>query len=87
MMGSSIEDNSWWKKMNIGKNITVSLAMPHKTKVTVSIPFWVDLDVGLYVCATGLSKKQLQAILRKNVKEEKEYSDASLDKTLQQPVI
>lgn len=49
MMGGSIDNNGWWKKMNIGKNIMVSLAMPHKIKVTVSIPFCVDLDVQLYV--------------------------------------
>lgn len=77
-------------KNNTGKNVTISLATPHKIKFTIFIPFWVDLHVGLYVLSTLVRNDYryvLEATVRKNVKEENDNSDASLDKTQQQPVI
>lgn len=50
------------------------LATPHKIKVTVSLPFLVDLDVGLYVLPAFTKNNYryvLEAILRKNVKKRK----------------
>lgn len=67
----------------------ISLATPHKIKFTISIPFWVDIHVGLYVLpplVRNYYRYVLEAIVRENVKENGN-SDASLDKTLQQPVI
>lgn len=71
--------------MNIGKKYYGFIS-----KVTVSSPFRVDLDVGIYVLPALLRNNYryvLEAILRKNGKEEKDRRDASLDKTLQQPLV
>lgn len=77
------------KDLNIGKNITVSLAIPHKIKVIVPVPFWMNLDVGMDMLP-ALVRKSCRylsvAILGKNVKE-KEYSAVSLCKAVQQLVI
>lgn len=75
------------KYLNIGKNITVSLAIPHKIKVIVPVPFWMNLDVGMDMLPALVRKNYRYlsvAILRKNVKE---YSAVSLCKAVQQLVI
>lgn len=45
------------KELNIGKNITVSLAIPHKIEIIFSLPFWMNLDVGMYKLPALVRKK------------------------------
>lgn len=48
------------EELNISKNSTVSLAIPHKIKIIFSLQFWMNLDVGMYM---------LPALVRKNTEE------------------
>lgn len=58
MAGKRIE---YWQK-----NITVSLAIPNKFEIIFSLPFWMNLDVGMYVLP-ALVRKELQIPISSNI--------------------
>lgn len=48
------------KELNIGKNITVSFAIPHKIKIILRLyflfHFWMNLDIKMYMLPPLVSK-------------------------------